>query len=111
MVNKSLIYQNASSLNGPIEQLIESIVTCVNEYSEQPEDCEESNDMYGTLPVPTPVSCVLQCLKNEYCRSPTTLARMDKPLSTCSVEQRLFLGISAGIIAEVLKKYKSSQSS
>lgn len=94
------IFQNASSLNGPIDQFIESIVTCVKE-NPRSNLCVNSEDMAVS-------SCVPQCLLDKYCGAPTTNG---EPFSSCTAKQKLFLGISDGIIAKVLQKYKSSQSS
>ena len=95
MVNKIQKYQNVSSLNGPIEQFIESIVTCLREYSGN-----VCMSLVDDMPLP---SCIPQCLVGNYCGPPTST---DQPLSSCTAKQKLFLGFSAGIIAKVLQKYK-----
>ena len=104
MVNTTQIFQNASSLNGPIEEFIESIVKCVRENRKNMENdyCSNSEriDSRG--------SCVPQCLLDKYCGAPTSAGQ---PFMNCTAKQKLLLGISALVIAMVREKYQSSQPS
>ena len=94
MVNRTQIFQNASSLNGPLEQFIESIVTCVKEN-------DGKNKKVCVTPEGGAISCVSECLLDKYCGAPTTTG---EPFSSCTAKQKLFIGISALIIAKVLQK-------
>ena len=108
MVNKNLTYQNASSLNRPLEEFIENIVKCVRENKANP-ICAGSDSL--------PVQCVPQCLLNKYCgpdvkqRLRNALPQPLTPLVSCTAKQKLLLGISALVIAMVREKYQSSQPS
>ena len=92
MVNKNLRFQNASSLNGPLEEFIENTVKCVIEYNDNP-ICPGFHSL--------PVHCVAQCLLDKYCGASTSA---NKPFMNCTPKQQLFIGISAGIIAKVDKR-------
>ena len=92
MVNKNLTFQNASSLNGPLEEFIESIQCTKTQYNDA--DCAD--------PVGFLKNCFVQCLLKNYCGS---------TVFDCNEEQILLFGISALIIAGVREKYYSRQSS
>ena len=109
MVNTTQIFQNASSLNGPIQQFIESIVDCVQEGETQitaDENCPNAEfpSYYRRYPIYPLGLCVPECLSKKYCGSATTY-------SQCTTKQKLFIDISALIITVVRARYDAQQSS
>lgn len=86
MVSKSLKYQNASSLNGPLEEFIESI------------QCTKNTQTTCGNPTGIKNSCFVQCLLKNSCVEPTSA---DQPLSSCSAEQILLFGIGTVIFLSV----------
>ena len=93
MVNKNQIYQNASNLNGRLEEFIETL------------QCTKTNYFAVTDCGPGPVlkdTCFVQCLLENYCVEPTSA---DQPLSSCSAKQKLLLGIGY-VIFKLVQHYE-----
>ena len=88
MVNGTQKFQNASSLNGPIEELIKNVITCKNK--ETVNYCESMAESVGR-------GCLDACLFDIYFPS----------AESCETKQLALFFIATAIMYEIIERVHS----